>query len=264
MLMFLKLQEPRTEFPPEPEVIPRKPRDKPPRSKRGHRKASAAGEGDLAQSTGGNEPRSPGSDSFSQTATQDLGAESQINATDKRMKQPKNAFFLFCDEVRPTIESEEKEEEVNMDEILESRWKELPDAEKQEYQKRFEEEFTRPNEEEDKLKTKEREPARGREKGKGREKDKSKAKSRSVDEEEGVEAEDSGPAPRKNKDEAEEKGEGDSKDKEEGKSEAPPKKKKKASEEPPKTKPEAQDDDVEMTNYDTEDQDVQMDKDMDD
>ncbi|KAF9770449.1 hypothetical protein IL306_012015 [Fusarium sp. DS 682] len=121
---------------------PPTPKDKPLRTKRGHRKSMMPDA----------DPKAPVAASFTNTAgsptseTFSHPPESQpkpahangISTIDN--KKPTNAFELFCLETRPILESKEKDNDtdLNIDEELARVWKDLSDGEKDEYEAKFE------------------------------------------------------------------------------------------------------------------------------
>ena len=117
------------------------PKEKPLRTKRGHRKPSL-----LANLEGGSAPGatfinqnvqtlSPSSDAFSHThaeGSQKEAAGSKANGVGKP-KKPSTAFELYCSDTRPTL----AKGDGNVEEELAKGWKDLPEKEKEEYQARY-------------------------------------------------------------------------------------------------------------------------------
>lgn len=109
---------------------PRKPKDKPLRIKRGHRK-SAVHDADAKNSF--KDPASPASESHSQRPeSQPKGAKAAANGVSKLTDPPSTAFELYCRDARPVFEAKGGEGDVNVDEELVRGWKELPEADKTE------------------------------------------------------------------------------------------------------------------------------------
>ncbi|KAI1457163.1 hypothetical protein F4805DRAFT_202664 [Annulohypoxylon moriforme] len=157
---------------------PPTPKDKPLRTKRGHRKPSL-----LPVSEPGSNPNatfisqnlntlSPSSDAFShsQLDTQKEHGRSGTNGVAKRPKRPSNAFEIYCNDTRPILQAQNKEKiaagEFRLEEELARGWKDLPEKEKEEFQVRYEQELAQYKEavEEFKRGTKDagRERSRGR------------------------------------------------------------------------------------------------------
>ncbi|KAH7170453.1 hypothetical protein EDB81DRAFT_752963 [Dactylonectria macrodidyma] len=121
-------------------VNPRKPKDKPLRTKRGHRKSMAVDVDAKATAAGSfttNQAQSPVSETGSHHA--DGQGKERPNGVSKK---PVDAFEVYCTENRAALEAKKKEEEgeedLNVEEELARSWKELPDAEKEEFQTKFE------------------------------------------------------------------------------------------------------------------------------
>ncbi|KAF4452533.1 hypothetical protein F53441_4645 [Fusarium austroafricanum] len=117
-----------------------KPKDKPLRTKRGHRKSmmpDADSKAPVAASFT-NTAGSPTSETFSHPPESQAKSANGISATDS--KKPTNAFELFCLETRPALESKEKDNDANMniDDELARVWKGLSEGEKDEYEAKFE------------------------------------------------------------------------------------------------------------------------------
>ncbi|KAI1765090.1 hypothetical protein GGR53DRAFT_491500 [Hypoxylon sp. FL1150] len=132
---------------------PPTPKDKPLRTKRGHRKPSL-----LPASEPGSGPAtfvhnlntlSPSSDAYShsQLDTQKDHGSSRANGLTKRPKRPSNAFEIYCNDTRPVLQEQYKDKiaagEFRVEEELARGWKELPKEEKEEFQVRYEQEMVR-------------------------------------------------------------------------------------------------------------------------
>ncbi|ATY60480.1 hypothetical protein CCM_02401 [Cordyceps militaris CM01] len=108
---------------------PPTPKEKPLRIKRGHRKVSTIAED--GKEDGG--PESP---------TQETSARGSKRKSANGVRKTKNiaivrsAFDLFCDETRPILEA--KDADSNIVEELVKGWEELPEVDKEVYQKRVE------------------------------------------------------------------------------------------------------------------------------
>lgn len=128
----------------EPAANPRKPKEKPLRTKRGHRKSALPDADSKAGATSfnTNQPGSPGSETFSQPPeASSKGA--RANGISKS-KLPADAYELYCDETRPILEAKHKDSEgdieadFNVDDELSKKWKELSEAEQDEFQTKLE------------------------------------------------------------------------------------------------------------------------------
>ncbi|KAG5749356.1 hypothetical protein H9Q69_007066 [Fusarium xylarioides] len=121
---------------------PPTPKDKPLRTKRGHRKSMMPDSDSKAPVAASftNTADSPNSETFSHPPeSQSKPAHANgISASDS--KKPTSAFELFCLETRPGLESKEKDNEipVNIEDELNRVWKGLSDGEKDEYEAKFE------------------------------------------------------------------------------------------------------------------------------
>ncbi|KAL7627160.1 hypothetical protein AAE478_003936 [Parahypoxylon ruwenzoriense] len=133
---------------------PPTPKDKPLRTKRGHRKPSLlpATEGSTGPSaTFINQnltTLSPSSDAFSHSQLdpqKDHGRSTTNGVTPKRPKRPSNAFEIYCNDTRPLLQAEHKDKiaagEFRLEEELARGWKDLPEKEKEEFQVRYEQEL---------------------------------------------------------------------------------------------------------------------------
>ncbi|KAH7329128.1 hypothetical protein B0I35DRAFT_419370 [Stachybotrys elegans] len=127
-----------------PAANPRKPKERPLRTKRGHRKPSASGEAD-SKSAATKEPGSPGSESVPAEAKDKSSA--RANGVGKAPKKPSNAFEMYCEETRPILKAKNKDGDLNIEEELARGWKDLPEAEKEEFQAKHDKEMARYREE---------------------------------------------------------------------------------------------------------------------
>ncbi|KAI1101975.1 hypothetical protein F4804DRAFT_354073 [Jackrogersella minutella] len=132
---------------------PPTPKDKPLRTKRGHRKpsllpVSEPGAGPSATFISQNlNTLSPSSDAFSHSqldSQKDHGGRS-TNGVAKRPKRPSNAFEIYCNDTRPILQAQHKDKiaagEFRLEEELARGWKDLPEKEKEEFQVRYEQEL---------------------------------------------------------------------------------------------------------------------------
>ncbi|KAI0181087.1 hypothetical protein GGR52DRAFT_18308 [Hypoxylon sp. FL1284] len=132
---------------------PPTPKDKPLRTKRGHRKPSLLpvnepGSGPNATFVSQNlNTLSPSSDAFShsQLDQKDHGGGRPTNGMTKRPKRPSNAFEIYCNDTRPVLQAQHKDKiaagEFRLEEELARGWKDLPEKEKEEFQIRYEQEL---------------------------------------------------------------------------------------------------------------------------
>lgn len=98
------------------------------------------GEGKAAGASSANaQPQSPTSESFSQPPASQV-KDGEVNGHSKSAKKPADAFEVYCEENRAILEAKNKDgdEDVNVEEELSQGWKDLPDAEREEYQSKFE------------------------------------------------------------------------------------------------------------------------------
>ncbi|KAI1484994.1 hypothetical protein F5X96DRAFT_661840 [Biscogniauxia mediterranea] len=132
---------------------PPTPQDKPLRTKRGHRKPSL-----LPNAEGSNSANttfinqnlttlSPSSDAFSHSQIDSQKDQSRgSNGAAKPPKRPSNAFEIYCNDTRPRLQAEHKDEiaagEFRLEEELARGWKDLPEKEKEEFQSRYEQELS--------------------------------------------------------------------------------------------------------------------------
>jgi non-histone protein 10 len=122
---------------------PPTPKDKPLRTKRGHRK-SMMPDTDTKTSVGAsfaNTAGSPTSDTFSHPPESQSKQDhaNGVSAHDDRI--PASAFVLYCRDRRADVENKDKDGDGNMnvDEELAQLWKDLPENDREEYEARFEE-----------------------------------------------------------------------------------------------------------------------------
>ncbi|KAH7162552.1 hypothetical protein B0J13DRAFT_13398 [Dactylonectria estremocensis] len=136
---------------------PPTPKDKPLRTKRGHRKSMAVDVDAKATAAGSfttNQAQSPVSETGSHHA--DGQGKGRANGVTKK---PVDAFEVYCTENRAALEAKKKEEEgdedLNVEEELARSWKELPDAEKEEFQTKFEQAVAKIDEKEESSRSRE-------------------------------------------------------------------------------------------------------------
>ncbi|KAI1654444.1 hypothetical protein F4813DRAFT_370884 [Daldinia decipiens] len=127
---------------------PPTPKDKPLRTKRGHRKPSllpisepGAGGPSATFINQNLATLSPSSDAYSHSQL-DHG---RLNGIAKRPKRPSNAFEIYCNDTRPVLQAQNKEKiaagEFRLEEELARGWKDLAEKEKEEFQVRYEQEL---------------------------------------------------------------------------------------------------------------------------
>lgn len=126
------------------------PEDKPMRVKRGHKSSMLASELTSSGPTFINDnprPFSPMSESFSQDQY------TQNGLAPKPPKRPSNGFEIYCNDTRPKLQSEHKDEiangEYQLEQELAKGWKDLSADEQGSYQKRYEEALKQWKEERD-------------------------------------------------------------------------------------------------------------------
>ncbi|OTA89581.1 hypothetical protein M434DRAFT_398536 [Hypoxylon sp. CO27-5] len=158
---------------------PPTPKDKPLRTKRGHRKpsllpVSEPGTGPSATFINQNlTTLSPSSDAFShsQLDHKDHGRGS-TNGVAKRPKRPSNAFEIYCNDTRPILQAQHKDKiaagEFRLEEELARGWKDLPEKEKEEFQVRYEQELAQYKEAVEEYKRGAKDAARERSRGRDR------------------------------------------------------------------------------------------------
>ncbi|KAF4987950.1 hypothetical protein FGRMN_10082 [Fusarium graminum] len=117
-----------------------KPKDKPLRTKRGHRKSMMPdADSKAAAGTSFNAAGSPTSDTFSHPPEghSKAGHANGVSANDTQ--DPTSAFELFCIETRSALENKDRDGDVdvNIEDELARAWKELPDGEKDEFEAKF-------------------------------------------------------------------------------------------------------------------------------
>ncbi|KAJ4008621.1 hypothetical protein NW752_009739 [Fusarium irregulare] len=120
-----------------------KPKDKPLRTKRGHRK-SMMPDADAKTPAGAsfaNAAGSPTSDTFSHPPESQAKSEHANGVSSHDDKKPASAFELYCMDRRPDLENKDKDGDGNMniDDELAQMWKSLPESEKEEFEARYEE-----------------------------------------------------------------------------------------------------------------------------
>ncbi|KAM0243115.1 hypothetical protein ACHAP5_006905 [Fusarium lateritium] len=120
---------------------PPTPKDKPLRTKRGHRKSmmpDADSKG--AAGTSFNAAGSPTSDTFSHPpeSLSKSGHANGVSANDTQ--RPTSAFDLFCQEMRSGLENKDKDGDLdlNIEDELARAWKELPEGEKDDFETKYE------------------------------------------------------------------------------------------------------------------------------
>ncbi|KAJ0387923.1 hypothetical protein COL922a_001201 [Colletotrichum nupharicola] len=153
---------------------PPTPQEKPLRTKRGHRKPSVLAEIDVAAKNDSPNPQSqnaatvsPSSETFSHAHAAESQASARTNGVAKPPKRPGNAFELFCSDSRPAFEEKKKDDaDLNTDEELARAWKDLPEAEKEEFQTCSDQEMAKYQKQKDAFaaKSKSAEPKEEREK----------------------------------------------------------------------------------------------------
>lgn len=126
---------------------PRKPKDKPLRIKRGHRKF-AVNDADAKGGRAGSfkEAGSPTSETQSHPpesqAKRGESATGSANGVSKPSRDATSAFDLYCIEERPKLEEAKNKEDgdgdANIDEELSRGWDELPEADKDEFRTKLE------------------------------------------------------------------------------------------------------------------------------
>ncbi|KAI0834834.1 hypothetical protein F5Y06DRAFT_278009 [Hypoxylon sp. FL0890] len=158
---------------------PPTPKDKPLRTKRGHRKPSLLpvgepGAGPSATFINQNlTTLSPSSDAFShsQLDHKDHGRGS-TNGVPKRPKRPSNAFEIYCNDTRPILQAQHKDKiaagEFRLEEELARGWKDLPEKGKEEFQVRYEQELAQYKEAVEEYKRGTKDAARERSRGRDR------------------------------------------------------------------------------------------------
>lgn len=127
------------------EANPRKPKDKPLRIKRGHRKSAVNDAEANKTGTSFKEPGSPASESQSHRPESQPkgGAKSAANGVGKPPKNARSAFELYSAERRLAIEAKDKDKDKdddgNADEELARGWEELSESARDEFRRKFEE-----------------------------------------------------------------------------------------------------------------------------
>ncbi|KAH6978179.1 hypothetical protein EDB82DRAFT_503821 [Fusarium venenatum] len=122
-----------------------KPKDKPLRTKRGHRKSMMPdADADAKTSVGAsiaNTAGSPTSDTFSHPPESQSKQEHANGVSANDDKKPASAYELFCGDKQADLENKDKDGDGNMnvDEELAQLWKDLPENDREEYEAKFEE-----------------------------------------------------------------------------------------------------------------------------
>ncbi|KAI1384452.1 uncharacterized protein F4822DRAFT_445891 [Hypoxylon trugodes] len=157
---------------------PPTPKDKPLRTKRGHRKPSLlpVNEPGGPNATFINQnlnTLSPSSDAFSHSQLdKDGSGRGATNGVPKRPKRPSNAFEIYCNDTRPLLQAQHKDKiaagEFRVEEELARGWKDLPEKEKEEFQVRYEQELSQYKEAVEEYKRSAKEAARSRSRGRDR------------------------------------------------------------------------------------------------
>ncbi|KAI0024977.1 hypothetical protein F4780DRAFT_775450 [Xylariomycetidae sp. FL0641] len=128
---------------------PPTPQDKPLRTKRGHRKPSLLPAGDSGNALSApflNQSLttlSPSSDAFSHSQLDTQREHGRgANGALKPPKRPSNAFEIYCNDMRPVLQDQNKEKiaagEFRLEEELARGWKDLPEEERKDFQTRYE------------------------------------------------------------------------------------------------------------------------------
>ncbi|KAL2753465.1 hypothetical protein ACRALDRAFT_1072057 [Sodiomyces alcalophilus JCM 7366] len=135
---------------------PPTPKEKPLRTKRGHRKTSMLPGVDDTTKAGDASPfisqnpatLSPNSEAFSQPTAESSAARGTTNDAAKAPKQPHSAFKMYCEEARPAVVKSRGEKadgekggegELSVDEELARNWAGLPETEKKAFETRHDE-----------------------------------------------------------------------------------------------------------------------------
>ncbi|KAI2639478.1 hypothetical protein GGS26DRAFT_540394 [Hypomontagnella submonticulosa] len=158
---------------------PPTPKDKPLRTKRGHRKPSLLPVSEPAgpSATFINQnlnTLSPSSDAFSHSQLDHKDpSRGNTNGVGKRPKRPSNAFEIYCNDTRPILQAQHKDKiaagEFRLEEELARGWKDLPESEKKQFQARYEEELEKYKEAVEEYKRGAKDA--GRERSRGRDRD---------------------------------------------------------------------------------------------
>lgn len=143
---------------------PPTPKDKPLRIKRGHRKQSLFPDG-LGPEAGSSFISANMGRGLSPTNSEALSHVDHPHRNDtalKKLKRPSNAFEIYCNDLRPVLQAKNKEKiaagEFRLEEELARGWKDLGEAEKKEFQSRYEEELAKWREDRDTLRRVNRDP----------------------------------------------------------------------------------------------------------
>ncbi|PNH26707.1 hypothetical protein BJF96_g9964 [Verticillium dahliae] len=246
---------------------PPTPKEKPLRTKRGHRKPSLLADIDAAATKSAaasplvnQHPatQSPSSEAFSHAQgnadSAAAAAPATTNGVSKPPKRPASAFDMYCEESRPALQKtrEDKPDEDathTIEEELARGWKDLSDDAKEAFQSRYDDALAQYQKDKAKYDaTKAAETAAA-------DKTAVSAEPEAETKDEAAEKSESLPEAPKDKDDEDDKDEKDDKgdkDDKEGEATAAAEAEKAASKSPAPTPAPAQDEDVEMTNYDTE------------
>ncbi|CRK38202.1 hypothetical protein BN1708_007667, partial [Verticillium longisporum] len=248
-------------------LTPSQPKEKPLRTKRGHRKPSLLADIDAAATKSAaasplvnQHPatQSPSSEAFSHAQgnadSAAAAASATTNGVSKPPKRPASAFDMYCEESRPALQKtrEDKPDEDathTIEEELARGWKDLSDDAKEAFQSRYDDALAQYQKDKAKYDaTKAAETAAA-------DKTAASAEPEAETKDEAAEKSESLPEAPKDKDDEDDKDEKDDKgdkDDKEGEATAAAEAEKAASKSPAPTPAPAQDEDVEMTNYDTE------------
>ncbi|KAM0334366.1 hypothetical protein ACHAQA_001392 [Verticillium albo-atrum] len=252
-------------------LTPSQPKEKPLRTKRGHRKPSLLADIDAAAAKSAaaspfvnQNPatHSPSSEAFSHAqGTADPAASAPARATSaaaaatnglpKPPKRPASAFDLYCEDTRPALQKtrEEKPDEdadLSIEEELARGWKDLADDAKEPFQNRYDDAMAQYQKDKTEYDTAKADAAAAAAAAKPAASPEPEAEAETKDEAAADKKEDPVEKPKDKE---------DKEDKEDEPKEDEPKEDKPEAEKAPSKSPApapAQDEDVEMTNYDTE------------
>src|SRR5687767_8717246 len=135
----------------------KQPKEKPLRTKRGHRKPSMIPDLDLSKPPGAllsqSINMSPASESFSQSQLAHPGSSSAAGKANgvtssslKPPRKPGTAFDIYCRQMRPVLLDKDKDKDdpdFDVDAELARGWKDLPEKESEEFQAQYEEDLKR-------------------------------------------------------------------------------------------------------------------------
>lgn len=120
---------------------PPTPKEKPLRTKRGHRKLSTIPGTDAGAATPGSSfANQPDAARGSQAPGSPASEASRGHTNGTGNKKPSSAFEIYCAEVRPTLADKndgEKTDKAASEENLERQWKDLADAERETYEAKY-------------------------------------------------------------------------------------------------------------------------------